>query len=129
MHLPGTSPELLMSTLSYAASMGTSRTGALRSPPFRLPSKAPLKRTAMGFALLAGLGFAADFGYDYWQVGQYLQSTDNAYVKADYTTVAPKVSGYITEVLVEDNQKVGASQVVARIDDRDFRVALDQAVA
>jgi len=61
--------------------------------------------------------------------GQYLESTDDAYVKADSTTVAPKISGYVAEVLVRDNQKVTVGQVLARIDDRDFRAALDQAEA
>ena len=68
-------------------------------------------------------------GYDYWTVGRYLESTDDAYVKADSTIIAPKVSGYIAKVLVGDNQTVKAGQVLARIDDRDFRTALDQAQA
>jgi membrane fusion protein (multidrug efflux system) len=50
-------------------------------------------------------------------------------VKADNTTVAPKVSGYLHEVLVGDNERVTAGQIVARIDQRDFKVALDQAKA
>ena len=77
-------------------------------------------------ALLAG---AAWYGWDYWTVGRFLVSTDDAYVKADNTTIAPKVSGYLTQVLVGDNEHVKAGQVLARIDDRDFKVALDQAKA
>src|SRR5438132_3127374 len=77
-------------------------------------------------ALLAGVGW---YGWDYWTVGRYLVSTDDAYVKADNTTIAPKVSGYLSEVLVGDNERVAAGQVLARIDDRDFKVALDQAKA
>jgi membrane fusion protein, multidrug efflux system len=50
-------------------------------------------------------------------------------VKADNTTIAPKVSGYLNQVLVGDNQRVKAGQVLARIDDRDFKVALDQTKA
>ena len=75
---------------------------------------------------LAGAGW---YGYDYWTVGRFLVSTDDAYVKADNTTIAPKVSGYLDRVLVGDNEHVKAGQVLARIDDRDFRVALDQAKA
>jgi membrane fusion protein (multidrug efflux system) len=77
-------------------------------------------------AVLAGAGW---YGYDYWTVGRYLVSTDDAYVKADNTTIAPRVSGYLTEVPVGDNERVTAGQVLARIDDRDFKVALDQAKA
>jgi membrane fusion protein (multidrug efflux system) len=77
-------------------------------------------------ALLAG---AIWYGWDYWTLGRFLVSTDDAYVKADNTTIAPKVSGYLSEVLVGDNERVAAGQVLARIDDRDFKVALDQAKA
>jgi membrane fusion protein (multidrug efflux system) len=77
-------------------------------------------------ALLAGVAW---FGWDYWTVGRFLVSTDDAYVKADNTTIAPKVSGYLSEVLVGDNEHVTAGEVLARIDDRDFKVALDQAKA
>ncbi|HTR87811.1 MAG TPA: HlyD family secretion protein [Reyranella sp.] len=113
-----------MSLLSYVAVVGLTRNAKVK-----LPSKAALKRSALGLALVAGLGIAGDAGYDYWKVGRFQVSTDNAYVQADYTTVAPKISGYITEVAVRDNEKVAAGQVLARIDDRDFRVALDEAVA
>ncbi|WP_407176097.1 HlyD family secretion protein [Bradyrhizobium sp. STM 3562] len=77
-------------------------------------------------ALLAG---ASWYGWDYWTVGRFEVSTDDAYVKADNTTIAPKVSGYLSAVLVGDNEHVKTGQVLARIDDRDFKVALDQAKA
>jgi membrane fusion protein (multidrug efflux system) len=82
--------------------------------------------TGAAVAVLAG---ASWYGFDYWTVGRFLVSTDDAYVKADNTTVAPKVSGYLHEVLVGDNERVKAGQTLARIDDRDFKVALDQAKA
>jgi membrane fusion protein, multidrug efflux system len=58
-----------------------------------------------------------------------MESTDDAYVQADSTIVAPKVSGYIAELLVNDNQSVKAGQTLARIDDRDYRAALAEATA
>jgi membrane fusion protein (multidrug efflux system) len=81
-----------------------------------------------GVALVALVG-AAWYGWDYWTVGQYQVSTDDAYVKADNTTISPKVSGYLDRVLVGDNQRVRAGQILARIDDRDYTAALDQAKA
>ena len=89
----------------------------------------PIKRGILALALLAGTAAGGYFGYDYWTNGRYLESTDDAYVKADHTAIAPKVSGSIGEVLVQDNQPVKAGQVLARIDDRDFRAALAQAQA
>ena len=87
------------------------------------------RKVLVTISVVAALAGAAWYGWDYWTVGQYLVSTDDAYVQADNTTVAPKISGYLHEVLVGDNQRVRAGQVLARIDARDFRVALDQAKA
>jgi membrane fusion protein (multidrug efflux system) len=111
-----------MSVLSYMAAIGLSRA-------VHAPSGKVLKRTAVGAFVLAGLGVAAPFAYNYWTDGRFLQSTTNAYIRADYTIVAPTISGYVTKVLVEDNEPVVAGQVLARIDDRDFQVALAQARA
>jgi len=97
--------------------------------PVPAPRRRIGKRIALGFGLLAATALAGDFGYDYWTTGRFMVSTDDAYVKADYTTVAPKVSGYIADVLVQDNQAVKAGQALARIDDRDFRAAQAQAKA
>jgi membrane fusion protein, multidrug efflux system len=93
------------------------------------PSPRAIKRAALALALSLSAVAAADFGYDYVTTGRYLETTDDAYVKADSTIVAPKVSGYIAEVLVSDNEPVKAGQLLARIDDRDFRTALAQAKA
>ncbi len=100
------------------------------------PPKAPvpasrqaIRRAALGLAVALGVAGAGDFGYGYLTTGRYLESTDDAYVKADSTIVAPKVPGYIADVLVSDNQPVKAGQLLARIDDRDFRAALAQAHA
>ncbi|RQU38997.1 HlyD family secretion protein [Burkholderia cenocepacia] len=57
------------------------------------------------------------------------QTTNDAYVTADYTVVAPRVAGQITGLLVEDNQVVHQGQLLARIDDRDYRAAVASAEA
>jgi membrane fusion protein, multidrug efflux system len=91
--------------------------------------KGLLKRTALGTLAVLGLAAGIHFGVDYWRVGRFLVSTDDAYVQADNTLIAPRISGYISQVLVADNQTVKAGQVLARIDDRDFQTALRQAAA
>ena len=83
---------------------------------------------ALALALLLILVTAAG-GYLYWDYAGRFQSTDDAFIAARAFSMAPKVSGYITAVPVTDNQHVGAGDVIARIDDRDYRVALDQAKA
>jgi membrane fusion protein (multidrug efflux system) len=114
-----------MTGMTQTATAGTAGIGA----GHLVPSKKAVKRAVLAAALLAGTAAIADYGYRYWTVGRFLESTDDAYVQADYTTVAPKVSGYIADVLVQDNQRVKAGQILARIDDRDFKTALDQARA
>jgi membrane fusion protein, multidrug efflux system len=68
-------------------------------------------------------------GYFYWDYARHFESTDDAFVAARQFPIAPKVPGYITAVPVTDNQHVEAGDVIARIDDRDYRVALEQADA
>jgi membrane fusion protein (multidrug efflux system) len=57
------------------------------------------------------------------------ESTNDAYVDADFTLVAPRVAGQISDVFVKDNQSVKAGQLLVRIDDRDFKAALMSAEA
>ena len=86
------------------------------------------KRHPLLFVLgLISLAVAATAGYLYWDYAQHFQTTDDAFIAARQFAVAPKVSGYITAVPVTDNQHVAAGDVIARIDDRDYRIALDQA--
>jgi len=110
-----------MSTLSYASEP--------KAKARHLPSRQAVRRAALAFAAALGVAGATVYGHYYVTAGRYLETTDDAYVKADSTIVAPKVSGYIAEVLVADNEPVQSGQVLARIDDRDFRTALKQAQA
>ena len=73
-------------------------------------------------ALLVG---AAEW---YLQGGRYV-STDNAYVRADMVNIATDVSGIVAETMVHENQAVTAGQVLFRLDDEPFRIALTQADA
>jgi membrane fusion protein, multidrug efflux system len=68
-------------------------------------------------------------GYIYWDFASHFEWTDDAFVASRQFAVAPKVSGYITAVPVTDNQHVVAGDLIARIDDRDYRIALEQAQA
>src|SRR3954451_13764270 len=101
------------------------------APPVGQPATKTfnLRKALLTSAALAVLAGGVWYGWDYWTVGRFSVSTDDAYVKADNTTIAPKVSGYLNQVLAGDNQHVKSGQVLARIDDRDFKVALDQARA
>jgi membrane fusion protein (multidrug efflux system) len=82
--------------------------------------------SAVGAVLLAAILGA---GYLYVDEAGRFQSTDDAFIAARQSTLAPKISGYLTAVPVTDNQHVEAGDVIARIDDRDYRIALQQAEA
>lgn len=84
------------------------------------------KRLLLGAAALGIVAAAGVYGHDWWTVGRFQVETDDAYVAADSVLASPKVSGYLAQVLVQDNQSVHAGGVLARIDDRDYRTALDQ---
>jgi membrane fusion protein, multidrug efflux system len=98
--------------------------------PTKQPRRGFLRRrpivSAIGAVLLAAV---LGGGYLYVDDAGRFQSTDDAFIAARQSALAPKVSGYITAVPVTDNEHVVAGDVIARIDDRDYRVALDQAEA
>lgn len=77
------------------------------------------------FVLVAGGGY----GTYWWLVGRHYETTNDAYLDADSVTIAPKVSGYVTELTVKDNQRVHRGDVLARIDPRDYQTALQSAEA
>ncbi|QIG95431.2 biotin/lipoyl-binding protein [Bradyrhizobium sp. 6(2017)] len=112
--------------------------GKQPAPPQTVPpevtGKAPrrgfLRRrpvvSAIGAVLLAA---AVGGGTLYMDYTDHFESTDDAFIAARQSALAPKVSGYITAVPVTDNQHVTAGDVIARLDDRDYLVALAQAEA
>ncbi|MDJ1160253.1 HlyD family secretion protein, partial [Chelatococcus sp. SYSU_G07232] len=73
---------------------------------------------------LAALAVGGVQGLRWWSVGRFQVSTDDAYVRADMTLLAAKVSGYVTSVEVANNQPVKAGDVIAPIDDGDYALAV-----
>jgi membrane fusion protein (multidrug efflux system) len=98
-------------------------------------SKAPsaLKNPVIvGVLIIVGAGLlilAATWFVHYWARGRFVESTNDAYVQADQVTVATRVSGFVDQVLVKDNQSVQAGQPLVRVDDRDPRAKMEQAMA
>ncbi len=97
-------------------------------PAARL-TRARLRRLA--YAALGGvIAFAAArYGYEYWTVGRFIESTDDAYAGGDVTPISPHVAGFVADILVADNEYVRAGQPLIRLDARDFRAAADRAAA
>ena len=89
----------------------------------------PRARVLLAAVLLAVVVIGGLWAADWWFVGRFIESTDDAYLQADSVTVAPKVSGYIVQVYVADNQTVSAGAPLVRLDSRHYQAALDQLTA
>ncbi|RZJ45303.1 MAG: HlyD family secretion protein [Brevundimonas sp.] len=86
------------------------------------------KRLPLIVAAVVGLALIVG-GVIWWQGKQRWEATENAFVQADTTEVSPQIEGYVVEVLVADNQRVEAGQVLIRLDDADAKANLAQAEA
>ena len=104
------------------------RAGAARAANEAAPGRRLSARTR-GLLIGVGIGvlvISGIWGVHWWLVGRFIEGTDDAYLQADSVTVAPKVSGYIVEVYVADNQFVAAGAPLARLDSRHYQAALDE---
>jgi membrane fusion protein (multidrug efflux system) len=92
------------------------------------PSRSRFRRILplIGFLVLAG---GAAGGSWYWQVGRFLESTDNAYVGGDIAVLSSRIEGDVVRILVADNQLVEAGQPLIELDRRDWQARRDQAAA
>lgn len=87
----------------------------------------PIRKLLVLGVLAAALGGGAYEGWQWWSVGRFFISTDDAYVQADISILAAKVSGYLETVPVVNGQSVAKGDVVAKLDDGDYRLALQAA--
>jgi membrane fusion protein (multidrug efflux system) len=90
------------------------------------PKSGKRKLVLTGVGILLALA-AASYGVHYALVGRFLVSTDDAYVRANNTTLGARVSGHIAAIIPGDNVLVHSGDVVFRIDDGDYRIAVDAA--
>jgi membrane fusion protein (multidrug efflux system) len=106
-----------------AASSSVEDEGIAR--PRKSGRRKPLVLAVVLVALMAaGLGLR-----HWWQVGRFMEETDDAFVGGDVTLLASKVPGFIVAIAVGDNQRVHAGDLLVRIDDRDYHAQLDRAEA
>lgn len=98
---------------------------AANEAPARKPSR--MKFALLGSAAILALAAGGWTGGKYLISGRYMVSTDDAYVRAHNTTLASKISGYVASIPVEDNAQVRAGDIIATIDDGDYRLAVEAA--
>jgi membrane fusion protein (multidrug efflux system) len=94
------------------------------------PSEKKKKRSLvlpiLGLVVLAGVGW---YGAEWLMTGRFMVSTDDAYIEGDIATISPKVTGYVAKVNAVANQQVKAGDILATLDDGDYKLALEQAQA
>jgi membrane fusion protein, multidrug efflux system len=91
-----------------------------------VPKSGKRRFVLMGIVALLALA-AAGYGVHYILVGRFFVSTDDAYVRANNTMLGARVTGHIAAILPGDNTLVHAGDVILKIDDGDYRIAVDAA--
>jgi membrane fusion protein, multidrug efflux system len=92
-------------------------------------AEAPKKSKSFTFVLIALVLVGGTFGITQYIHGQHHEETDDAQIDGNISPVIPRVSGYIKEVRVSDNQFVKKGDTLLILDDRDLKLKLDQAQA
>jgi membrane fusion protein, multidrug efflux system len=126
--VPHTKPGSTAATASFQSEGRAPQPTTVSTAQTFKTRKSKINRKLVLTGATAAVLLAASWlGYEYLTVGRFVVTTDDAYVRAYNTTLGAKVAGYVSEFLVEDNTKVRAGDVIARIDDGDYRLAADGA--
>jgi membrane fusion protein (multidrug efflux system) len=96
------------------------------APASATPPSPPRRRIVLPVLAAAALVGGLAYGIHWWTTGRFIESTDDAYLKADSVAASPKVGGYVAEVYVVANQKVRRGDPLVRLDSRQYQAALDQ---
>lgn len=95
-------------------------------------TRAPIgqaRKVAIVVVATVTISLSGAWAWQWYFHGRFEETTDNAYLRGDITSIAPKLSGYVVEVPVGDNANVRKGSLLFRIDDSDYRAKLDQAIA
>jgi membrane fusion protein (multidrug efflux system) len=120
---------LLSTTSSLPPAQGAANAASAAAPGEAvLPAeKRASSRGILLWALFILIVVAAGaYGWRWWTVDRFVESTNDAYMDADSVVVAPRISGYVSAVLVKDNQAVAAGQPLVRIEPDTYQAALAQ---
>lgn len=101
---------------------------ALAQTAIEVPTKKPArKKVVLTVLVLTALVIGGWFGNVYWTHGRFMVETDDAHIAADISIVSSRIQGYVADVPVRENDVVAAGDVLVRLDDGDYRIALQVA--
>jgi len=100
-----------------------------RETALKNPVEKPKRKIIFPVILLVLIIAGVWFGISKYTHGQHHEETDDAQVEANISPVIPRVSGYVGEVRVKDNQRVRKGDTLLLLDQRDLRLRLEQAEA
>jgi len=112
--------------LAQPGQSGTPMAGPAASAPAAQPRRS-VRRFILPLVLLAGVAYGGNLAYNWFVEGRFIISTDDAYIGADTAIIAAKVAGHIAQVPVADNTPVHAGDLLVKIDDGDYRLAVQSA--
>ncbi|WP_349962943.1 HlyD family secretion protein [Rhizobium sp. ZPR3] len=101
----------------------------MAAPQTRPPADRRLIHRVLAIVLLVVLVVCSGWFWRYWTEGRFIQSTNDAFLQADQTAIAPKVQGYVETVYVTSNQKVSAGDKLLKIRSQDYEAKVNQAEA
>ncbi len=101
---------------------------ATASTPVRR-GRGVIRVLVFGLIIVALIFAAAVYGWQWWTVGRYRESTNNAYIRGEITPISAKIQGYVAAVLVTDNQRVEKGATLLVIQPAEFEVRIEQARA
>jgi membrane fusion protein, multidrug efflux system len=115
-------PKISLAPKAEALQPATPVTSSPKRPPV-------VKRIILGVILLAALAAAAKYGHEWFLLGRFQISTNDAYVETDMSQLGAKVAGYVTEIPAAENTLVKAGDTILKLDDGDYKLAVTAAIA
>src|SRR5690348_6306326 len=97
--------------------------------PATVPRKRNRTRLLLGLIAFLVIACGGVYGRYWYLVGRFIESTNNAYLRADQVAMAPRVSGQVSDIYVKDNAEVVAGQALLKIDPRRYEMTVRQAKA